>query len=146
MATGQLKAIGPLANREGCVNTIATLIGEIERAAKSPAEVAEIIAARTSDLAPELTGKTREQSNRANGLHTQIDFDQEVALIYATYSDLLDRHQLTEADADQLRALAVLSGEVDGQAVRFPGSQTCNCSCSMASSTSLRCRVKSCSG
>jgi len=50
VATGQLKAIGPLANREGCVNTIATLIGELERAAKSPAEVAEIIAARTNDL------------------------------------------------------------------------------------------------
>src|SRR6266849_7162391 len=47
--TGQLKAIAPLANREGCVNTIATLIGEIERAAKSPAEVTAIIAARTQD-------------------------------------------------------------------------------------------------
>ena len=38
-AQGELKAIAPLAGREGCVNTIATLIGEIERAAKSPAEV-----------------------------------------------------------------------------------------------------------
>ena len=39
-------------------------------------------------------------------VHPQIDFDQEVALIYATYSDLLNRHQLTEEDADQLRALS----------------------------------------
>jgi len=31
----KLSAIAPLAGREGCVNTIATLIGEIERAAKS---------------------------------------------------------------------------------------------------------------
>ena len=38
-AQGQLKAIAPLSSREGCINTIATLIGEIERAAKSPAEV-----------------------------------------------------------------------------------------------------------
>jgi len=117
-ATGQLRAIGPLANREGCVNTIATLIGEIERAAKSPAEMAEIIAARTSDLTPE-TGKTpRAQTER--GAHAQIDFDQEVALIYSTYADLLNRHQLTEQDADQLRALAVLSGELDGQRLQVP--------------------------
>ena len=117
MTTGQLKAIGPLASREGCVNTIATLIGEIERAAKSPAEVAEIIAARTSDLAPE---PIQTSGNKSERLHTQNDFDQEVALIYATYSELLNRHQLTEADADQLRALAVLKGEVDGRAVRLP--------------------------
>ena len=108
MATGQLKAIGPLANREGCVNTIATLLGEIERSAKSPTEVAEIIAARTSDLAPETASRGRSE----RGLHTQNDFDQEVALIYATYSDLLNRHQLTEADADQLRALSVLKGSL----------------------------------
>lgn len=112
MATGQLKAIGPLANREGCVNTIATLLGEIERSAKSASEVAEIIAARTSDLTP--TSPTQ------RGLHTQNDFDQEVALIYSCYSDLLNRHQLTEADADQLRALAALKGELDGVAVTLP--------------------------
>ena len=116
MSKGQLKAIGPLASREGCVNTITTLIGEIERAAKSPVEVAEIIAARTSDLPPE----PDQPRNKTERLHTQNDFDQEVALIYATYSDLLNRHQLTEADADQLRALAVLKGELDGRAVRLP--------------------------
>jgi ATP-dependent helicase/DNAse subunit B len=116
MANGQLKAIGPLANRDGCVNTIATLIGEIERAAKSPAEVAEIISARISDLPP--PPKLLKSDERI--LHTQNDFDQEVALIYATYSELLDRYQLTEADADQLRAFRVLNSEVDGQAVRIP--------------------------
>jgi ATP-dependent helicase/DNAse subunit B len=116
--TGKLKAIGPLAGREGCVNTIATLIGELERAAKSPAEVAEIIAARTSDLAPDATKTSRSLTDR--GPHSQVDFDREVALIYAAYSDLLNRHQLTEQDADQLRALAVLSGELDGQSLQIP--------------------------
>lgn len=114
MASGKLKAIAPLANREGCVNTIATLIGEIERAAKSPAEVAEIIAARAQDFAP----------SQANGnkqtLPTQVDYDREVALIYATYTDLLNRHRLTEADADSLRALAVLDGIVGGVTVHVP--------------------------
>jgi ATP-dependent helicase/DNAse subunit B len=136
LANGQLKAIGPLASREGCVNTIATLIGEIERAAKSPAEVAEIIATRISDLAPEEderqrtepSGKVRksERDDRdARGpgegrLASQIDFDREVALIYATYGELLDQHQLTEQDADQLRAFRVLSGELDGQSLEVP--------------------------
>jgi len=110
---GKLKAIGPLAGREGCVNTIATLIGEIERAAKSPAEVAEIIAIRSQDLAPR-TGATDRDP------HLQIDFDREIALIYSTYSELLNRHQLTEQDADQLRALSILNGELDGQAVSIP--------------------------
>jgi ATP-dependent helicase/DNAse subunit B len=115
MATGQLKAIAPLANREGCVNTIATLIGELERSAKSPAEVAEIIAARTRDLSPD--GSATQSPREQRGVHTQNDFDQEVALIYATYAELLNRHQLTEADADQLRSLAALSGESN---VRVP--------------------------
>jgi len=112
-AQGELKAIAPLAGREGCVNTIATLIGELERAAKSPAEVAQIIAARSQDQAPR-TGATRGDPP------LQIDFDREIALIYSTYSELLNRHQLTEQDADQLRALSILDGEFDGQAVSIP--------------------------
>jgi ATP-dependent helicase/DNAse subunit B len=122
MAAGQLKAIAPLANREGCVNTIATLIGEIQRAAKSPAELQAIIAERGKDLEPDsdkdstrnLGGPTVSQRRSASGLQSrQIDFDREVGLIYSTYGKLLDRHQLTEADADQLRALAVLSSELE---------------------------------
>jgi len=112
-AQGELKAIAPLAGREGCVNTIATLIGEIERAAKSPAEVAEIIATRIQDRAP------RTSATNAD-LHLQSDFDREIALIYSTYSELLNRHGLTEQDADQLRALSILNGNLDGQAVSIP--------------------------
>jgi ATP-dependent helicase/DNAse subunit B len=111
IALGKLKAIAPLANREGCVNTIATLIGEIERAAKSPADVAEIIAARRDDLVSQIT---------TGSVPAQIDFDQEVSLIYSTYSELLNKHHLTEADADQLRALAALNGDVDAKKVSIP--------------------------
>ena len=112
-AAGRLQAIAPLGNREGCVNTIATLLGEIERSAKSAVEVAEIIAARSSDMA-------QHDEARRGALHTQNDFDREVSLIYATYTELLNKHQLSEADADQLRALEVLRGEVDGVSVRVP--------------------------
>jgi ATP-dependent helicase/DNAse subunit B len=126
LASGQLQAIGPLAKREGCVNTIATLIGEIQRAAKSPAEVAEIIAARLSDFAPDAKENEPRGSGRdargpsEKGVASQFDFDREVALIYETYTELLNRHQLTEQDADQLRALRVMGGELEGQTLALP--------------------------
>ncbi len=105
-AADKLKAIGPLAGREGCVNSIATLIGEIQRAAKTPAEVESIIASRTDDQIPR-TG-------------SQVDFDNEIALIYTTYCQVLQEHNLTEDDADQLRALGVLRGEIEGYRVQLP--------------------------
>jgi ATP-dependent helicase/DNAse subunit B len=99
-ANRQLTALAPLATRDGCVNTISTLVGEIQRAGKSPEELTKIVADRKQDLASELTtGKS------------QIDYDNEVALIYSTYSELLERNLLTEDDADQLRALNVLRGQ-----------------------------------
>ena len=108
--TGRLKAIAPLAGREGCVNTISTLIGEIQRAAKTPEEVTAIIASRTEDF-----------TQRFDSSGSQIDFDNEVALIYSTYCELLQRHNMTENDADQLRALTVLRGiEIDGSKAHLP--------------------------
>jgi hypothetical protein len=109
--SGRLKAIGPLANREGCVTTISSLMGELQRAAKSPAEVAEIIASRAFG---------QNDSDQSEPLARQIDFDREVALIYETYCSLLDDHSLTEADADQRRALSVLTGDVDGAKIQVP--------------------------
>ena len=50
-ADGQLTAIKPLANREGCVNTISTLVGEIQRAGKNSSELREIMERRMRDLA-----------------------------------------------------------------------------------------------
>jgi ATP-dependent helicase/nuclease subunit B len=121
----KLKALGPLATREGCINTVTTLIGEIQRAGKTPAELLEIIAQRTADY--------REKSADTDGYLIerndptfidvtllQRDFNEEVGLIYATYSSLLVKHQLTEEDEDGLRALAVLRGEIDGIPVRVP--------------------------
>src|SRR5262245_12069133 len=106
---GKLTAIGPLAGRDGCVNSISTLIGELQRTAKSPSEVSAIIAARSEDL-----------RQKSGSTIAQIDFDNEVALIYSCYCSLLQSNQLTERDADQLRALNVLRSEVDGCRVRLP--------------------------
>jgi len=110
-AAGRLNAIRPLANRDGCVNTIASLIGELQRAGKTPDEFHKVVAEREADL--------RAPSEIAS-LKSQVDFDREVALIYSAYVDSLDRNGLTDDDADQLRALQILRGEIDGHSVSLP--------------------------
>lgn len=110
LTTNQLKAFAPLATREGCVNSVSTLLGEIQRAARTPAELADILAARARDL---------EKAGESRGI-TQLDFDKEVSLIYSTYSELLNQNHFTEEDAEQLRALWVLRGMIDERFVRLP--------------------------
>lgn len=118
---GRLRAIAPLAHRDGCINTIATLIGEIQRAAKSQAEFNAIVEARARDLYPALAQESNDPSDPAeHPIPLQIDFDREIGLIYSVYEAALDRFGLTEDDADQLRALEVLRGEIDGKKVNVP--------------------------
>ena len=114
LADNKLKAFAPLAAREGCVNSVTTLLGEIERAAKTPAELLELLTARARDVE-----KGGEKGGEPRGI-TQLDFDNEVALIYSTYSELLNQNHFTEEDLDQLRALWVLRGLIDGRGVRVP--------------------------
>ncbi len=113
-ADGKLTAIKSLAHREGCVNTISTLVGEIQRAGKTPAELSEIVDRRMRDLSPD--GPIEATA----GIPLQTDFDRDVALVYSTYAELLQQNNFTEADNDQLRALAVLNGENDRRVVRLP--------------------------
>lgn len=124
-ASGQLTAIKPLAHREGCVNTIATLVGEIQRAGKTPAGLAEIVQHRMRDSSAATghagaTPPDQPEERRPEIIPLQTDFDRDVALVYSTYASVLERHKFTEADADQLRALAILSGEIDGHPMRLP--------------------------
>jgi ATP-dependent helicase/DNAse subunit B len=128
-AAGKLKAIRPLANRDGCVNTVATLIGELQRAGKTPDEFRKVVAEREEEAATEAQRhgdgtKGKPQSQKAGTPSTsprsQIDFDREVALLYSAYVEALDRFGLTDEDADQLRALQILSGEVAGRNVSLP--------------------------
>ena len=111
LAANKLKAFAPLAGRDGVVNSVGTLLGEIQRAAKTPAELIEILEARSRDL--------EKGGNEKRGI-TQLDFDREVEMIYSTYTELLNQHQFTEQDLDQLRALWVLRGLIDGRGVRVP--------------------------
>jgi len=89
LATNQLNAFAPLATREGCVNSISTLLGEIQRAARTPAELADILATRARDI---------EKGNSTQRGVTQLDFDKEISLIYSTYADVLDQSLFTEED------------------------------------------------
>jgi ATP-dependent helicase/nuclease subunit B len=118
---GKLRAIAPLANREGCINTIANLIGEIQRAGKTPIEFAEIVALRVQDANG--AGGSLASNSVSSGerplLSPQVDFDLDVALAYSTYASLLEQHNLTEGDADGLRALQILREEIDRKA-RLP--------------------------
>ncbi len=153
-ATGKLKALAPLVHRDGCVNSIATLIGEIERAGKTPSEFAAIVEARAKDFDEEAAVGADSLPNRptpvglpdrgprgraaavepslfsllaeavapkkSSGPRPQIDFDRDVALVYSAYNDALERFALTDEDADQLRALEILRGEMAGLSVRVP--------------------------
>lgn len=108
----KLTALAPLASREGSVNSIARLIGEIQRAARTPADFEAIVEARIRDQ----HGASIEPAS----VPLQRDYDRDLALIYRTYVQTLDRFHLTERDADQLRSLAVLRGELNGEPVRVP--------------------------
>ena len=108
---GKLTAIKPLAHRDGCVNTIASLIGEIQRAGKIPDEFREAIERR------ELEGggssfQGQSPKSKVQSPKSQLDFDRDVAVIYSTYAEVLERFNLTDEDADQLRALQVVRGDV----------------------------------
>src|SRR5712671_1485402 len=116
-AAGRLRAVKPLANRDGCVNTIASLIGELQRAGKTPEEFQRAVEERAAESGIEVS----EQVDwKTSSPRSQLDFDREVALIYAAYAESLDRFNLADEDADQLRALQVLHGEVAGRAVSLP--------------------------
>jgi ATP-dependent helicase/DNAse subunit B len=124
-AAGKLRAIKALAHSDGCVNTIAALIGEIQRAGKTPQEFQAVIDSRAiqpksrvqSPKSKVLTPKLETGQSR---LRSQLDFDREVALIYTAYAAAFDRFGLTDEDADQLRALQILRGEVDGGKFSLP--------------------------
>ncbi|HEX7721737.1 MAG TPA: PD-(D/E)XK nuclease family protein, partial [Pyrinomonadaceae bacterium] len=112
-ARGQLKAIKPLANRNGCVNTIGSLIGELQRAGKTADEFKRVVEERAAEQTVQ-NPKSQVQSPKS-----QLDFDRDVALIYEKYSEALDQNGLTDADADQLAALQLVRGGV-AQVVNLP--------------------------
>jgi ATP-dependent helicase/DNAse subunit B len=104
---GKLRSFGPLLNRDGFVNTVSKLVGEIQRAARTPEEFKQLIEERSDDKA--LAGH---ESGTAPVVR-QTDFDREVSTIYTAYVDALVQNQFTDQDADQLRALSILRRDVE---------------------------------
>src|SRR5207302_1662935 len=78
-AAGKLQAIKPLAHSDGCVNTMASLIGEIQRAGKTAAEFEAVVESRANDLKSQVSSLDS-HTTRAS---TQLDYDREVARIYS---------------------------------------------------------------
>ena len=105
-ARGQLKAIKPLANRNGCVNTIGSLIGELQRAGKTADEFRRVVEERAEEQTSQIP------DSKFQSPKSQLDFDRDVALVYEKYSAALDQNSLTDADADQLAALQLVRGDV----------------------------------
>ena len=67
--THQLKALAPLAAREGCVNTISTLIGEIQRAGKTPDELQRLspnVSKICLKIIPGIANRFRQRSVRSS--------------------------------------------------------------------------------
>jgi ATP-dependent helicase/DNAse subunit B len=102
---GRLPAIKRLANRDGCVNTIATLIGELQRAGKTAEEFKAIVETRAVDSA------VQNPAPKVQSPKSQIDFDRDVELIYSKYEEALEQSGFTDQDADQLHALHVLRSD-----------------------------------
>lgn len=121
---GKLQATPSLAHREGYINSVVSLIGEIQRAGKRGPDFAAIIDARARDLYPEgqyeLAEAVDKDTSQPPRIPLQADFDRDIALIYSEYSSALSEYGLSEDDSDQLRALEALRGEVDGRNVTLP--------------------------
>ncbi|HEX3227551.1 MAG TPA: hypothetical protein VHQ95_01220, partial [Pyrinomonadaceae bacterium] len=113
-SAGRLSGMKTLANRDGCVNTIATLIGELQRAGKTAADFQKVIREREDEV------HVQSPKSKAQSPHSQADFDHDVALIYETYARALDQFGLTDEDAEQLRALCALRQELETDAGGLP--------------------------
>jgi ATP-dependent helicase/DNAse subunit B len=135
--SGELKSFGALARTEGVIASMSALIGEIQRAAKTAAEFRDVVVRResldreskptrepiASEDEPETdaTGNPEDVERRREARRiAALDYDKDTALIYEWYEALLDKHNLTDASRDYLRALSVLRGEFAGREVRVP--------------------------
>lgn len=117
---GKIPNFGALAVSDGCVASVADLIGEIQRAGKTAGDFQRIVDERirrseeskpepggSPDRAPSLTG-------------TVYGYERDVALIAQCYQQALQACELTEVNEDHLRVLEALTGEADGMTCRTP--------------------------
>lgn len=116
-AQGALPMLLPVAASNGCLSSVRRVLGEIQRAGKSPAEFLAIVESRPDLLPGVESGPEKEPFSTPR---RQIDLDREIALIYADYQRAMNQFHLTEENADQLSAIAVLRGEIGGRTVRVP--------------------------
>ncbi|MBX7218465.1 MAG: PD-(D/E)XK nuclease family protein [Blastocatellia bacterium] len=116
-ANGRIPHFGALAKSDGCVESVADLIGEIQRAGKTSAAFRTIVEDRIYK-ALESSPMPDSEDELQNGLPPDVDdaygYERDVALIYECYQRALHRNGLTEINEDHLRVLRVLEGEYEG--------------------------------
>jgi ATP-dependent helicase/DNAse subunit B len=111
---------GTLAVSNGCVASVADLIGEIQRAGKTAGDFSRIVEERirrSEESKPE-PGGSPERAPSATG--NVYGYERDVALIGECYQQALHACELTEVNEDHLRTLEALTGEADGLPCRTP--------------------------
>ncbi len=117
---GELRALGPLALASGCVASVTKLIGEITRAGKTAAEFAQIVERRIARFQESLPAPDPTGAQAPHPAEQVYGYELDVARIAQCYAAALENDLLTESDADYLRALAALDGELDGAPCQTP--------------------------
>jgi superfamily I DNA/RNA helicase len=110
---GELASFGQLARSDGLVQSMVSLVAEIQRAGKTAADFRAVVERREA-----LDAESK--PTREPGSNATLDYDRDTALVYEHYERVLDDERLTDASRDYLRALAVLQGEFLGRPVRVP--------------------------
>lgn len=133
-ASDELRSFSTLARTEGLVSSMIGLVAEIQRAGSDATEFRSIVKRRraleeeskptpdpivtdTESLAAE--GEEGDRARESLRI-ASIDYDSDTALVYEKYEAILNRHNLTDASRDYLRALAILRGEFADRPVRVP--------------------------
>jgi len=114
---GQLTSIAPLVRRDGCASTVERLLGEFQRAAISSSEFQDIVNLRANE---QTLSHDKGVNENDSPIQSQVDFDRDLAAVYKLYTERLEAFSLTEDDADQLRALEILRGDLSGNEVEVP--------------------------
>lgn len=122
-SSGRIPHFGALAKSDGCVESVADLIGEIQRAGKASGAFRLIVEDRIR-RAMESFPKPEDEDDLINGLPPEVDamlgYERDVALIYECYQSALYTNGLTDINEDHLRVLQVLDGEYEGYLCHVP--------------------------
>jgi ATP-dependent helicase/DNAse subunit B len=113
-AAGKIPHFGSLAISDGCVASVADLIGEIQRAGKTAGDFRRIVEERIRKSAESAPPPDARPNAAPTAPERVYGYERDIALIAECYQQSLSDNNLTEVNEDHLRTLNVLNGEYDG--------------------------------